>query len=74
MKDKSKVAIYEQKLKDAQNKVALIDAQLNGKYNEKLIQQRNVLYTDIDGYRAKIAYYSGYREQQHEFNIEILKP
>jgi len=74
MKDKSKVAIYEQKLKDAQKKVALIEAQLNGKYNEELIQQRNNLYADIDGYRNKIEYYSGYREQQHEFNVEILKP
>ena len=54
MKDKSKVAIYEQKLKEAQKKVALIEAQLNGKYNETLIQQRNNLYADIEGYRNKI--------------------
>ena len=54
MKDKSKVAIYKQKLKEAQKKVALIEAQLNGKYNEELIQQRNNLYADIDGYRNKI--------------------
>ena len=54
MKDKSKVAIYEKKLKDAQKKVALIEAKLNGKYNEELIQQRNNLYADIDGYRNKI--------------------
>jgi uncharacterized protein YoxC len=74
MKDKGKVAIYDKKLKDAQKKVALIEAQLNGKYNEELIQQRNNLYADIDGYRTKIEYYSGYRERQHEFNVEILKP
>jgi ribosome-associated translation inhibitor RaiA len=78
MKDKSKVAIYEQKLKEAQKKVALIEAQLNGKYNEILIQQRNNLYADIDGYRKKIAWYGNKNkeklEQQHQFNVEILKP
>lgn len=78
MKDIKQVHFYTKKLEEAQKDVALIEAKLNGKYQEDLIQERNLLYVNIDSYKKKIAWYGNQNkeklEQQLIINIEILKP
>lgn len=78
MKRTSHIKHYQNKIVGTKAEIALIEAELNGKYKEELIQKRNNLYTDLDSYKRKLAWYSNQNrdaiQMPLDINIEILKP
>lgn len=69
---------YKKKLAEVKSEIQLIEAELRGKYNEELIQKRNLLYCDLEMCKTKIAWYGNQNRDKIQtpldINIEILKP
>ena len=69
---------YKKKLAETKAEIQLVEAQLQGKYNEELIQKRNNLYCDLEMCKSKVAWYSNNNrnaiQTPLDINIEILKP
>lgn len=69
---------YKKKLAETKAEIQLVEAQLQGKYNEELIQKRNNLYCDLEMCKSKIVWYGNDNRDKIQtpldINIEILKP
>ena len=69
---------YQKKLAETKAEIQLVEAQLQGKYNEELIQKRNNLYCDLEMCKSKVTWYSNDNRDKIQtpldINIEILKP
>lgn len=69
---------YKKKLAETKSEIQLVEAQLQGKYNEGLIQKRNNLYCDLEMCKSKVAWYGNNNrnaiQMPLDINIEILKP
>ena len=69
---------YKKKLAETKSEIQLVEAQLQGKYNEELIQKRNNLYCDLEMCKSKVAWYGNNNrnaiQMPLDINIEILKP
>jgi hypothetical protein len=63
---------YARKVKDVKAKLKDIETLLNGKYDERLIQKRNILLTDIKTYESLSSYYGSSKIEHVDPNVEIL--
>jgi hypothetical protein len=63
---------YARKVKEVKSKLKDIETLLNGKYDERLIQKRNILLTNIKTYESLSSYYGSSKIEHVDPNVEIL--
>jgi len=63
---------YARKAKEVKSKLKDIETLLNGKYDERLIQKRNILLTNIKTYESLSSYYGSSKIEQVDINVVIL--
>jgi hypothetical protein len=63
---------YARKVKEVKSKLKDIETLLNGKYDERLIQKRNILLTNIKTYESLSSYYGSSKIEHVDSNVVIL--
>jgi hypothetical protein len=63
---------YARKAKKLKMRLKEIEMLINGKYDEKLIQERNVILTDIRTCESLLSYYGSSKIEQVDINVVIL--